>query len=224
MIDLYHPVFDELIDKISEIAALIHSYGWAEANAGNLSVDVSDLLQASDPAQVRYYLVSRAGSRYRQTALKPRDNLLLIRTEAEHDRCFPAYAKATSEWVSHRCLQLHNPRFNVILHTHPAEIIALAAEKISATPELLNDHFARILPEISLYLPQGIALCPPLPPGSLELCQASLKALQDQSALIWNGHGLLTFAEDLDQALDLQEIVVKAAKIHFLIKVGVLKI
>jgi len=215
-IELSHPIFRDLVCKISEVAGLIHGYGWAEANAGNLSIEVSELIRQNFGSPGRWFIVSRSGSRYRQTALTPHDSLVLVSCLEDHDVYYPPDAKATSEWISHRTLQLANDRFNTILHTHPAEIIALAAYDAFRDSQTINRIFADILPELPLYLPEGVAICPHKPPGSIELCNASRISLSDQKALIWTGHGLLTFANCLDDALDYQEIVVKAAKILFL--------
>lgn len=211
-----HPDYRDLLDKIAEIAVHIHAYGWAEANAGNLSIDVSNIVNKHRQTQERWFIVSRTGSRYRQTALRPCDNLLLISCNGDKDTFFPPDAKPTSEWISHRCLQMANARFKVILHTHPAEIIALSSLPIMQQPEAFNRMMPALLPELPLYLPEGIAICPYQPPGSLQLCQSSQKVLTDQKALIWMGHGLLTFAQNLDEALDYMEIIVKAARVFFL--------
>lgn len=211
-----HPEYKALLDKIAEVAAHIHTYGWAEANAGNLSIEVSDIVNKQIQTQERWFIVSRTGSRYRQTAVCPSDKLLLISCCKDGDIFFPQSAKPTSEWISHRSLQMAHPRFSVILHTHPAEIIALSSLPIIHQPQEFNQMMISLLPELPLYLPEGIAICPYQPPGSLQLCQHSQKVLTDQKALIWTGHGLLTFAQDLDEALDYMEIIVKAARIFFL--------
>lgn len=211
-----HPHYKPLLDNIAEVAAQIHSYGWAEANAGNLSIDVSEIVNKELQTTKKWFIVSRTGSRYRQTALRPSDNLLLISCCEEEDTFFPQAAKPTSEWISHRCLQREHGRFSVILHTHPAEIIALSSLPIIRQPEAFNQMMADILPELPLYLPEGIAICPFQPPGSIQLCEHSQKVLTNQKALIWTGHGLLTFANELDEALDYMEIIVKAARIFFL--------
>ncbi|MCB5262688.1 MAG: class II aldolase/adducin family protein [Candidatus Cloacimonetes bacterium] len=213
---LKHPDYQALLENIAEVAAQIHAYGWAEANAGNLSIDVNNIVSKHIPTKDKWFIVSRTGSRYRQTAIRPCDNLLLVNCSAEQDIFFPEAAKPTSEWISHRSLQMANARFSVILHTHPAEIIALSSLPIMQQPQEFNQMMRSILPELPLYLPEGIAICPHRPPGSLQLCQSSEKALTDQKALIWMGHGLLTFAEELDEALDYMEIIVKAARIFFL--------
>lgn len=59
-------------------------------------------------------------------------------------------------------------------------------------------------------------MAPLCPPGSKALCDASACALKDEKALIWSGHGLLTFSDDLDFALDYMEIIVKACRVFFL--------
>lgn len=205
--DLKH--YKILLNKISEVAGLIHQYGWAEANAGNLSIDVTSLVPNPQPESA-YYLVSRTGSRYRQTAKDPIGNLLIVEWN-ETETFYPADAKPTMEWVSHRCLQKAIGDKTVVLHTHPAEIIALAHLGLSESE--LNARLAELLPELPLYLPEGFAIAPYCPPGSAELCDACLQALKGQKALIWSGHGLLCFGAKLDEALDYMEIMVKAAKI-----------
>ncbi len=205
-----------LLQQISEVAGHIHSYGWAEANAGNISINVSSLFTPEELDSKQLYLVSRAGSRYRQTALKPKENLLLVLSDKDQDIYQPSDAKPTSEWISHKCLQMQRPRFSVILHTHPAEIIALRQIPKLQDTKLLNRLLPEILPEFSLYLPEGIAMAPLCPPGSQELCDASSSALKDEKALIWSGHGLLSFSDDLDFALDYMEIIVKACRVLFL--------
>lgn len=207
---------EPLLEQISKVAGHIHSYGWAEANAGNISINVSSLFAPEERDSKQLYLVSKAGSRYRQTALKPKDNLLLVLSDKERDIYLPDDARPTSEWISHKCLQMQRPEFSVILHTHPAEIIALRQIPKLQDTKLLNRLLPEILPEFSLYLPEGIAIAPLCPPGSQELCDASSSALKDEKALIWSGHGLLSFSDDLDFALDYMEIIVKACRVLFL--------
>lgn len=67
-----------LLVRISAVAAQINLHGWAEANAGNISVDVSSLLGSEQGASKDWYLVSRSGSRYRDLAADPLSVLLLI--------------------------------------------------------------------------------------------------------------------------------------------------
>ena len=45
--DVYNNVlpFRNLILRISKVAKVIHQQGWAEANAGNISIRISDMLK-----------------------------------------------------------------------------------------------------------------------------------------------------------------------------------
>lgn len=216
--DLKHPIHQNMLKKIAEISRLIHSYGWAEANAGNLSIEVTEMIKQYMFTEHRWFIVTRTGSRYRQTALSPIENLVLIACSETEDNFFPEDAKPTMEWTSHRCLQMAHDRFKIILHTHPAEIIALSNLPISNDTQQLNQVLSELLPELPLYLPEGIAIASRAAPGSQELCVASSIALSNHKALIWSGHGLLAFANEMDEALDYLEIVSKAARVYFLNK------
>lgn len=214
--DLKHPIFQNTLKQIATIAGLIHRYGWAEANAGNLSIDVTETVKQHMFTELNWFIVSRSGSRYRQTALNPLENMMLIACSDAEDNYFPEDAIPTSEWISHRCLQMQHSNFKVILHTHPAEIIALSNLELGKDVNSLNSKLCELLPELPLYLPEGVAIAPRAAPGSQELCELSLQTLENRKALIWSGHGLLAFANDLDEALDYLEIVTKAARILLL--------
>ena len=54
------------------------------------------------------------------------------------------------------------------------------------------------------------------PPGTLELAEKSCESIKDKQALIWEKHGLLVLAENIDIALDLTEVINKAAKLLLL--------
>jgi len=218
--------FRNLIMRLSKIAKVIHQQGWAEANAGNISIRISDLLipfirtnswENSYPYQ-DWFLVSRTGSRFRDMIDEPEDCLMIIGIDKE-EHYFPDTAKPTSEWLCHRKLQEINKNTNVscLLHTHPTEVIALSHTSVFQNnkkyPQRLNEYLFEVLPEIQLFLPQGIAVVDYAPPGTLELAEKSCESIQDKQALIWEKHGLLVLAENIDIALDLTEVINKAAKL-----------
>ncbi|MDD2332388.1 MAG: class II aldolase/adducin family protein, partial [Candidatus Cloacimonetes bacterium] len=127
------PEFKTLLEGIAEISACIYRKNWAEANAGNISINVSEEI---DTINLRYsirpplpyakwYLVSKSGSRYRELAKQAHPHLVLIAVEGRQQLVFPNDARPTSEWVSHLSIQQGFSRNKVIIHTHPTEIIAL---------------------------------------------------------------------------------------------------
>jgi len=226
--DVYNNVlpFRNLILRISKVAKVIHQQGWAEANAGNISIRISDMLKLfikqiglynSYPCQ-EWFLVSRTGSRFRDMLDEP-ENCLMIIGENNKEYYFPEDAKPTSEWLCHRKLHNLNKNTNLscILHTHPTEIIALSNtsffQNCKKNSQRLNQCFSDALPEIKLFLPKGIAVVDYAPPGSSKLAALSYKSIKDKQALIWEKHGLLVLTETPDKALDLIEVINKAAKL-----------
>ena len=218
--------FKNMIIRLSKIAKVIHQQGWAEANAGNISIRISDLLKPyleesglskSYPYQ-DWFLVSRTGSRFRDMMDEPENCLLIIGID-DIEHYFPEDAKPTSEWLCHRKLQEINKNTNLscILHTHPTEVIALSNTSVfidnKKYSQRLNEYFFEALPEMQLFFPKGIAVIDYAPPGSLELAEKSCESIQDKQALIWEKHGLLVLAENIDIALDLTEVINKAAKL-----------
>ncbi|MDZ4122061.1 MAG: pyruvate kinase, partial [Candidatus Cloacimonadaceae bacterium] len=70
---LQRPDFKALFREIRDIASRIWQMGCAEANAGNLSINITELINKAmpdtAPSGSLYYLVSRTGSRYREYGL-----------------------------------------------------------------------------------------------------------------------------------------------------------
>jgi len=205
----------EAIRQLSSIGPLIWQRGWAEANAGNVSMRLTDF--GNDPLQAVTYLVSRTGSRYRQFAHDPMKSLLLIEATGSDWRSLIPSVRPSSEWMAHLSLhQLfrHSGRNDrVILHAHPAAVIAISHFPIFKDERAFNADLAEVLPELPLYLREGVCCCPAQAPGSLALAEASVRHLDGRKAMIWEKHGLLCFGESLDEAFDYMEIVVKACEI-----------
>lgn len=215
-------IFETQLAQIADISKRIWLRGWAEANAGNISMRISaglkqhKVIESHDDRE--YYLVSRGGSRYRQMETDPLSQMLLVRTEGKTEDYFPHNAKPTSEWQAHHGLQQRflreKPDTVVVLHAHPLEVIALS-QVLSG--KAFSSEMTRVLAELKLYLPEGIAFCPSAPPGSNELAELSCKNLKQEKALVWQSHGLLCFGNNPDEAFDYMEIICKAAALYLLI-------
>lgn len=212
--------FRELLYRISRVAEAIFHHGWAEANAGNLSIDITEIVKKYYPASVskdRFFLVSKTGSRFRQMMRCPESGLMIIELDSA-DKFYGANDLPTSEWPCHKAMHLANKdsHYPCLLHSHSTEIIALCNTPLIHDPSMLNATLANLLPELGIYLPKGIAVSEPAPPGSLQLAKCSVSSIDDRQILIWPGHGLLCRARDIDTALDLMEIANKAARIYFM--------
>ncbi|MDP2172443.1 MAG: class II aldolase/adducin family protein [Candidatus Cloacimonadaceae bacterium] len=210
--------FREILATLADIGARIWQRGWAEANAGNVSINVTDTIPPRLRGGKEWFLVSQSGSRYRQLTPDPIPHLVLISIGSDGENVHPTNKKPTSEWACHRGLLLHflasAREDKVILHAHPADIIALSQMPVYETEAELNRALIGVLPEMQLYLTDGIALTHTQAPGSQALADCSLSALGKRKALIWQKHGILCIGKTLDEAFDYLEIVAKAAAIY----------
>ncbi|MDD4224386.1 MAG: class II aldolase/adducin family protein [Candidatus Cloacimonetes bacterium] len=206
-----------LMEELRAVAQQINLRGWAEANAGNVSVNVTAEAAGLFGGGCQWYLVSRGGSRYRQMASDPLPQLLLARVDANGEEHFPPSRKPSSEWGCHKLLQQHflatGSEDRVVLHAHPNSIIMLSQLDLYNNETAVNSLLRESLAELALFLPDGIATAPAAPPGSQELAECSLKAIGKRRALIWQGHGLVCTGRSLNEALDHLEVVEKAAAI-----------
>src|SRR5512137_1400039 len=116
-----------IVGEVARIASFLWEKGWAERNAGNLSVDVSDaalesyevggpsapFLPAAIPSERlrgATLLVTASGARFRDLSRDPERGLLLVRTSDRLDgihvlRGVRGGARPTSELASH--LRIH---------------------------------------------------------------------------------------------------------------------
>lgn len=207
--------FELLLSKLAQVGERIWQRGWAEANAGNVSIRLTDYGSHEDNPIL--FLVSKTGSRYRQFGKDTMSNLTIIEVRGDSFRCLDPHAKPSSEWCAH--LNLHNHfrknglKRRVVLHSHPDDVICLAQLPFFEDKVALYNELKDALPELPLFLDTGIHICDLHPPGSDALALASVCGLKDEKALIWKKHGLLTFGASLDEAFDSMEVMVKASKI-----------
>lgn len=207
----------ELLEELRAVAEQINLRGWAEANAGNVSVNVSAEATELFGGDFAWYLVSRGGSRYRQMASDPLSQMLLVRVDRTGEKHFPVEARPTSEWGCHKLLQRHfldtGRPDKVVLHAHPSSIVLLSQLDVYQDESALNSLLRDVLAELELFLPEGIATPASAPPGSQELAEKSLGTIKQHKALIWQGHGLVCTGISPNAALDHLEVVEKAATI-----------
>jgi len=173
-------------------------------------------------------LTSLSGSRMRQLMKKPEKGLCLVNFSENSEASIIPLTKhnhppsPTSEFASHllihQTLLKHRPDHKAVLHTHPAEIIALSQIEELRSQEAINDELSAILPELRIYLPEGIAFVPYHESGSMELAEASAEAMKDFRVAVWEKHGIIATGSKLEGAFDAIDLVAKAARIWFLIR------
>ncbi len=199
------------LDDIAVVASELSRRNWAEANAGNISV------RPGPGPVLGTLLVKRANVRMRDLARNPTEGLCLLRFGAG-DRSYsvlPKGTKPSSELPTHVAvhdmLARFRPRDRVVVHTHPTALISLTLR--FANPKQLIKRLLSTHTEAPLLLQDRLTMLPFLPPGSLSLGRATAGMLEESSAVIWPGHGIVAVGPTALSALDLIELTEKAAQI-----------
>jgi len=204
-------VVEPYLEDIAGVASELARRGWAEANAGNISVRLG-----AGPG-LSTLLVKRAHVRMRDLARSPSEGLCLLRFGAG-DRSYsvlPKGARPSSELPTHVAVHDILARFRyrdrVVVHTHPTSIISLSHR--FPNPRQLVRRLLSTHTEAPLLLQDRLTAIPFLPPGSLALGRATADVIEQFSAVIWPAHGIVAVGPTASSALDLIELTEKAARI-----------
>jgi len=231
--------FGPELQNLLHVGNLIWQRGWAEANAGNISLrlpqemvhDFKPLFEKSKKStnltDFDWYLVSASGSRYREYTKLGFNNFIITgvehfqkeRNQIKNQIIFPDYRNPTSEWITHisvhNWLLLNRSTDKVVLHAHPTDWIILSnRSEYRVNKTKLINKITSCLPEISIYFPNGMVLLPYANPGSTQLADITKAALKKSNLIIWERHGILITAENVNTAFDYLEIMAKAAKVY----------
>ncbi len=221
------------LKEIQKVAKILYERGWAEANAGNISVRIEEkdlpggffkgrklflkhLTETFGALENKVFIITKAGARMRDMVDDPLGNLAIIKIGEKGKSYFSTNElPITSEYMTHFILHSYfvqeKPSYRVILHTHPTRLVACSHIK------KFKDVLLSIHPEIKVKIPEGIEVVKATP-GSKILAEKTLKAFKKHRVIVWEKHGVITAEENLEKALDLIEILEKAAEIFFLIK------
>jgi rhamnulose-1-phosphate aldolase len=243
---------DEMMNKELEktvadcagIARILWEKGWAEGNAGNISVDVTTCVPTTlynfnrfpftereiglAELSGRSFLVSGTGSRMRDLAVDPHKNAFIMRIVESLDGYHTLWGghvenggEPTSEiathLVIHQFLQRIGSRDTTVIHTHPTELIALT-HKAGVSEAALNRILWAMHPETKVLVPAGVGVVPYGIPGSDALAASTVKALGNHSIAVWEMHGCVAVGPGLHETLDLIDVANKSAAIFLLCK------
>lgn len=227
---------NQLLQDIEEVSQLLCDRGWAEKNAGNLSVDVTEIISKYQKIKdediirlesrfeylgKRIFLITPSGSRFRDIARWAKEILMLIKINENGDGYFVIAnknKKPTSELKTH--LRIHNylrkinSESRVVLHTHPTDLIAISHIRELQSSERLNNILISAHPEVYINLSGRIGFVKYILTGSDRLADATLNCVKKgKSLLIWERHGALSIEKDVISAFDNLDIANKAAEI-----------
>jgi len=230
--------FQKLTEAVGRTARDLWVRGWAERNAGNMSVRLTadDMdgpalqegpwqeLGVSLPEVAGHrFLFTATGSFFRELALDPEGELGVVEIDDAGCRWRTLWGYRngrgpTSEILPH--LRAHGARMRsgrsverVLVHTHPTHLIAL-----SYTMPLTTGTLTRLLWEMHteciVVFPGGCGFIEWRMPGSGEQARATEEVFEDRSLAVWDRHGVVAMGEDLATALGLIETAEKAAEIY----------
>ena len=203
------PALKKEVDKIAEVAGYLWQNGWAERNGGNITVNVTDLVDdemkalpaISEVKQIGtvlpalkgcYFFCKGTGKRMRDLARWPMDNGSVIRILddcASYEIIADNAVMPTSELPSH--LSVHarliekGSNYKATVHTHPIELIAMSHNKKFMGKDVLSNLLWSMIPETKAFCPLGLGIVPYKLPGSLELAEGTLKELEDYDVVMW---------------------------------------
>jgi rhamnulose-1-phosphate aldolase len=233
---------EPIVNEIAATAGYLWDRGWAERNAGNLSVNVTELLTPAGfevfensiirplPLNCHYLagqvlMVTTSGSRMRDISKNPWDYLCLMKVDpgGDHFRQWPDKGcAATSEIPTHLAVQNKflqtNSTSRVLLHAHVTELIALTQIRELCSSDTLNHLLWSMHPDCHLFIPDGVAFIPYDLPGTSDIALASINALKDCSIALWEKHGVLSSGLTVTEAFDNLDLIAKASRIYFLVK------
>jgi len=242
-----YPALETQILNISEIARFLWDRGWAERNAGNISVNITGIITGKlcdDPCENfdfnsdTYFpelsgccfLITCTGSRMRHLAIAPLDNLVIVKI-SDHGNSYNIipvgcnenqFLQPTSELITHlaihQLIAQRGSKEKVILHTHATELIALTQIPEMKSAEMINNLLWGMHPETIIFIPKGLGFVPYTLPGSVEIAKNTICSLQSHNVVVWEKHGVFSISESIDDAFDTIDIACKSAKIYFLCK------
>jgi rhamnulose-1-phosphate aldolase len=232
------PALKKEVDKIAEVAGYLWQNGWAERNGGNITVNISDLVDdeikampaISDVKQIgltlpalkgKYFFCKGTGKRMRDLARQPMDNGSVIRIM---DDCASYVIIAdnavmpTSELPSHLMVHAHQietgSAYKATVHTHPIELVAMSHNKQFLGKDVLTKILWSMIPETKAFCPLGLGIVPYTLPGSNALAEGTLKELEDYDVVMWEKHGVFAKGIDVMDAFDQIDVLSKSAKIY----------
>ncbi|MFZ4549917.1 MAG: rhamnulose-1-phosphate aldolase [Bacteroidales bacterium] len=235
--------FKSIVRESAEVAGYLSQRGWAERNAGNISVNINEIGCAEIPdfrqfpffeLPVTYpqlagncFLVTGTGKRMRDLARKPMNGMLVIKLNESADGYYVLSQKhgtdnflPTSELPTHlgihQMIAQRGSAENVVMHTHATELIALTQAKEFCNEQNINKLLWGMHPETIIFIPKGVGFVPYSLPGSMEIAAETLKALQNHDVALWEKHGVFAIGKSVGETFDVIDILAKSARIFFM--------
>lgn len=223
------------LDDFKNTAYWLAKRGWSEGSGGNLSVrlDAPMALHEDDHIPLPFampYLAGKAilltgsGTRARAIGENPDPHVGLYKI-SDDGTCYGWIAgnrkpsiELPAHCAIHNVLEEFRPEDKAVMHTHPANLIALCHLPELTSAKGVSDKILRLQSEARLHLPEGIGYVPHQLPGTLELGIRSAKLVEKHRLVLWHMHGCLATGADLATAFDYMEVFEKCARIYWTLR------
>jgi rhamnulose-1-phosphate aldolase len=233
------PALAYAVHQVAEAAGYLWQKGWAERNGGNITVNITEhvddqmrQMPAIGPVmQIGVTLPHLKGcwfyckgtqKRMRDLSADPMANGSIIRILddcASYEIVADQVVKPTSELPSH--LSVHNyllekgSPYRASLHTHPIELVAMSHNRKFLEKDVATKLLWSMIPETKAFCPRGLGIVPYMLPGSVELGEATIKAIDDDyDVVMWEKHGVFAVDTDIMSAFDQVDVLNKSALIY----------
>ncbi|MDY4521315.1 MAG: rhamnulose-1-phosphate aldolase [Bacteroidales bacterium] len=228
--------------KVAEVAGYLWQNGWAERNGGNITVNVTDLVDdemrkmpaISEPKSIGvtlpalkgcYFYCKGTGKRMRDLARDPMANGSIVRILddcAQYEIIADQPVTPTSELPSHLTVHAHliekGSAYKATVHTHPIELVAMSHNPKFLGKDVLTNILWSMIPETKAFCPLGLGIIPYELPGSNTLANSTLAQLDDYDVVLWEKHGVFAQGLDVMDAFDQIDVLSKSAKIYIAAK------
>lgn len=234
----YNEKLQSRIDEVAEVAGYLWEKGWAERNGGNISYNITDVVDDNIKALIpvsekfpigkpvpalsgNYFLVTGTGKRMRYVHSSPMDNASIIRISGDgsyYEIMAEKPIRPTSELPSH--LMIHNHMaeqgrdIKAVIHTHPIELVAMTHNPAMLEKDVLGKILWSMIPETRAFCPKGLGIIPYTCPGTVELAEATVRELDEYDIVMWEKHGAVGIGADLIEPFDMIDTFTKSAKIY----------
>jgi rhamnulose-1-phosphate aldolase len=240
---LHHrPALAAEIAQVAEVAGYLWQKGWAERNGGNITVNITALVDDGirrmkplcerQPVGKRlpnlsgcYFYCKGTNKRMRDLARFPMQNGAVIRI-CDDCASFEIIADLpvtpTSEIASH--LSMHDyllgigSPYRAAIHTHPVDLVALSHHAAFLDKDVLSRLLWSMIPETKAFCPKGLGVVPYHLPGSVALAEATVQALAEYDVVLWEKHGVCAVDTDVIAAFDQIDVLSKSAQIYLTAK------
>ena len=233
------PALAAEVEKVAETAGYLWQKGWAERNGGNITVNITEYVDDGmralpaicPPVRTGVVLPHLKGcwfyckgtqKRMRDLARDPMANGSVIRITDDcvhYEIVADSPVKPTSELPSH--LAVHDyllakgSPYRASLHTHPIGLVALSHCSRFLEKDVATRLLWSMIPETKAFCPRGLGIVPYMLPGSEELAQATIKAIDDDyDVVMWEKHGVFAVDTDIMSAFDQVDVLDKSVQIY----------